>query len=208
MPKYFLLENVKMKKKYQDIITSYMGVEPIEINSSLVSAQNRKRLYWTNIPFDEMPENKKLTIEDVIDTEGPYKYLIDTSYAKLKTRVTGINRLDYLEANYVKNYDTFDSCKLAAVIENDTPSKISRQGDRVYSIKGKMPCLTTSTSPKIDAGSPCSMDWRLLTRKEMERGQTVPEGYTTPVSYAAASCMLGNGWTVDVICHLFKNMKF
>ena len=49
-PKYFLLENVKMKKEFQDIISEYLGVEPIEINSSLVSGQNRKRLYWTNIP--------------------------------------------------------------------------------------------------------------------------------------------------------------
>ena len=57
-PKYFLLENVKMKKQYQDVITEYMGVEPIEINSALVSAQTRKRLYWTNIPNVGQPEDK------------------------------------------------------------------------------------------------------------------------------------------------------
>lgn len=49
-PKYFLLENVKMKKEFQDVISEYMGVQPIEIDSALVSAQRRKRLYWTNIP--------------------------------------------------------------------------------------------------------------------------------------------------------------
>ena len=57
-PKYFLLENVKMKKEYQDIISERLGVEPIEINSALVSAQNRKRLYWTNIPGIEQPKDK------------------------------------------------------------------------------------------------------------------------------------------------------
>lgn len=65
-PKYFLLENVKMKKEYQDIITKYMGVEPIEINSSLVSAQNRKRLYWTNIPNITQPSDKKIFLKDIV----------------------------------------------------------------------------------------------------------------------------------------------
>ena len=64
-PKYFLLENVKMKQEYVDIISEYLGVEPIEINSSLVSAQHRKRLYWTNIPF-EMPDDKKIYLKDIL----------------------------------------------------------------------------------------------------------------------------------------------
>ena len=65
-PKYFLLENVKMKKKWQDVITANLGVEPIEINSNLVSAQNRKRLYWTNIPNIQQPEDKKIMLKDII----------------------------------------------------------------------------------------------------------------------------------------------
>lgn len=71
-PKYFLLENVVMKKEWQDIISSYLGVEPIEINSSLVSAQNRRRLYWTNIPNVTLPEDKNITLEDILeDIEFP-----------------------------------------------------------------------------------------------------------------------------------------
>jgi len=66
-PKYFLLENVKMKKQYQDVITEYMGVEPIEINSALVSAQNRRRLYWTNIPNVGQPEDKGIILKDILD---------------------------------------------------------------------------------------------------------------------------------------------
>ncbi len=65
-PKWFLLENNKMKKQYQDIISSYLGVEPIKINSSLVSAQNRERLYWTNIPNIMLPVNKNIMLCDVI----------------------------------------------------------------------------------------------------------------------------------------------
>lgn len=66
-PKYFLLENVKMKKEYQDIISEHLGVEPIEINSSLVSAQNRPRLYWTNIPIHSLPQDKGVLLKDIID---------------------------------------------------------------------------------------------------------------------------------------------
>ena len=65
-PKYFLLENVKMKKEWEDIITKEMGVEPILINSNLVSAQNRERLYWTNIPNITQPNNKNIKFKDVL----------------------------------------------------------------------------------------------------------------------------------------------
>lgn len=66
-PKYFMLENVKMKKEYSNLITKYLGVEPIEINSNLVSAQNRKRLYWTNIPGIEQPKDKRILLKEVLD---------------------------------------------------------------------------------------------------------------------------------------------
>lgn len=65
-PKYFLLENVMMKQEYQDVITKYLGVESIEINSSLVSAQNRRRLYWTNIPGITQPEDEQIYLKDII----------------------------------------------------------------------------------------------------------------------------------------------
>ena len=68
-PKYFLLENVKMKQEFQDVITKYMGVEPIEINSSLFSAQNRRRLYWTNIPVDMDIKDKGLVLKDILQTD-------------------------------------------------------------------------------------------------------------------------------------------
>ena len=66
-PKYFLLENVNMKKESRDIITKYTGVEPIDINSSLLSAQNRRRLYWTNIPNVTQPEDKGIVLKDILD---------------------------------------------------------------------------------------------------------------------------------------------
>ena len=74
-PKYFLLENVKMKKEHEQVITEHMGVEPIRINSKLVSAQSRERLYWTNIPGIEQPEDKGILVKDIIDYSGGYKIL-------------------------------------------------------------------------------------------------------------------------------------
>jgi DNA (cytosine-5)-methyltransferase 3A len=106
-PKYFLLENVKMKKESQDIISKYLGCEPIEINSSLVSAQTRKRLYWTNIPNINQPEDKGIILKDIIE---PY---VDEKYypgQKLLDNYDGNGQLnpDYKsQANAVHSGDKF-----------------------------------------------------------------------------------------------------
>ena len=83
-PKYFILENVSMKKESRDIISKNLGVEPLEINSNLLSAQNRKRLYWTNIPL-ETPEDRNIYLKDIIQTgfvDRNKSYAIDASYFK------------------------------------------------------------------------------------------------------------------------------
>ena len=87
-PKYFLLENVKMTKKWKNVITDALGVEPIMINSELVSAQSRERLYWTNIPNIEQPEDKHIYIDDIVQNDIEHTYLPET-------------RLDY--TNYDKS---------------------------------------------------------------------------------------------------------
>ncbi len=91
-PKYFLLENVKMKKKYEDVITQHLGVKPIEINSALVSAQDRERLYWTNIPNIKQPEDLHIYIDDIVQNDIEHKYLpktrLDyTNYDKTKVDI-------------------------------------------------------------------------------------------------------------------------
>jgi len=83
-PKYFLLENVRMKKESQDIISDYMGVEPIVVNSNLVSAQNRHRLYWTNIPFS-IPDDKGIVLADILEdgvTDREKSHCLDANYFK------------------------------------------------------------------------------------------------------------------------------
>jgi site-specific DNA-cytosine methylase len=69
-PKYFLLENVLMKKEYQDVISNCLGVQPIKINANLVSAQDRSRLFWTNIPVNGLPVDRKIFLRDIIEEAG------------------------------------------------------------------------------------------------------------------------------------------
>ena len=173
-PKYFLLENVKMKKEHEQVITEHMGVEPIRINSNLVSAQSRERLYWTNIPGIGQPEDKGILVKDIIDYSGEHKILPPkTIQAQLY---------------YAKNYKA----------------------------TGKAPTLTRelahgwgkNITPKcyVEIKAITGED-RLFSPLECERLQSVPDNYTSVASKTQRYKMLGNGWTVDVIAHIFNNLK-
>lgn len=134
-PKYFLLENVKMKKENEEIITNIMGVKPIIINSSLVSAQNRVRLYWTNIPNIEQPKDLKILLNDIIEdgfwSDRDKAYCIDASYYK------GGNLKSYFEKR--RRQIVFD--RPLQIGENDLKGYDSIK--RVYSVLAKSPTLTT-----------------------------------------------------------------
>lgn len=191
-PRYFLLENVKMKKEFQDIISEHMGVEPIMINSSLVSAQNRKRLYWTNIPGVLQPEDKKIYLKDIVENGHPLK-------------LKGQTILSTLYKENVKSMIKRNKSGLLLKEFNLNPSGCGMNG-WVYHINGKSPSLTTNKGE----GSKICFDkcyYRKLTPIECERLQTVPDNYTNCVSNSQRYKMLGNGWTVDVIAHIFNGIK-
>ena len=235
-PRYFLLENVKMKKESQDIISEYLGVEPIEINSNLVSAQNRRRLYWTNIPVDGLPEDKGIVLADILEdgfTDRDKSYCLDASYYKgggasnvrlyfEKSRrqiVFGSGMNIVGEAN-IKGRESIrrvygtdgKSPTLTASTGGHTQPKILQKA-RGYNkgglkaLNGKTPTLSTSS---WEHNNHLTLDegttWRKLTPVECERLQTVPDGYTDHVSNTQRYKMLGNGWTVDVIKHIMKGM--
>ena len=219
-PKYFLLENVRMKKEFQDVITEHLGVEPIHINSEVFSAQDRKRTYWSNIIFPALPIENKSTVEDILESEVDIKYCIEPKRSVL------------ICENEVKKR------KIGFIGSNS-------QGNRIYSIYGKsvclcgeggglgaktglyaLPCLTPDRTEKRQNGrrfkpphskfyTLTAMDKhgvltnnfiRKLTPLECERLQTVPENYTSIVSDNQRYKILGNGWTVDVIAHIFKGL--
>ncbi len=205
-PKYFLLENVVMKKEYQDVISEHLGVQPIEINSALVSAQNRKRLYWTNIPGIYQPEDKKIYLKDVLETEDMvFNY---SSSGRGNGKVEGRYTIDPVKAMTL-TATGYSNRSLTEVFQlNSDKSSGNKQPynqDRVYSVVGKSPSLTASfasrTKIDINLGS-----FRRLTVLECKRLQTVPDDYIMNVSDSQAYKMLGNGWTVDVIAHILKNI--
>lgn len=168
-PKYFLLENVVMKKEWEDIITKEMGVKPIAINSKLVSAQNRPRIYWTNIPNIEQPNDKGLFVKDVVSTHfsSEYPNYLDLKFGEKKRK------------DMVKLYTSKASCLTASMYKGQVSSFCKNEVGDIYK----------------------------YTPNDCEVLQTVPKDYTSCVSNTQRYKMLGNGWTVDVIAHIFKNLK-
>ena len=160
-PKHFLLENVKMKKESQDIISKYLGVEPVEINSSLVSAQHRKRLYWTNIPFNKNFEDKGIMLCDILENGTSHKAMTNNGKAHcLTARYQGAVYWNSIERNQ-RTMVLIDNPKTS----KDGLKKIGMASDinghdilkRVYSVEGKSPtlnaCMGGNTEPKIGIGA-------------------------------------------------------
>lgn len=340
-PKYFLLENVVMSKKWEAILTEAIGVDPIMINSALVSAQNRKRLYWTNIPNVTQPEDLGLVLNDILEdfdelnnlglaqrgrgknrgfikdtniksptlTKNSFehnnhvlvepvgaamrgRYIVDGKHQDHKMKTAGLTtqRLELRDdesalchhvanATDLKGNDqlkrvygggkapTVNTCqgghREPKVLVNVNPSGKGMNG-RVFSTEQLSPTLTTNKGegPKIginekyknkfdkiaednpdciglncngtgsnksgavlasyakrNGGENYGTDtilkiqehngtyYRKLTPLECERLQTVPDNYTAAVSNSQRYKMLGNGWTVDVIAHIFKGIS-
>ena len=201
----FLMENVKMKREFEQYITHHteqaLGkVYKHLINSSLVSAQNRQRYYWTNIEGITAPDDKGLVLRDVLEdgcTDRAKSHCIDANYFK------GGNLTSYFEKH--RRQLVFSADGMCHVGNADVSGHDCIK--RVYHPDGKAPTVNACTGgnrePKVLWSNP---QWRKLTPLECERLQTVPEGYTEGVSNSQRYKMLGNGWTVDVIAHIYKSM--
>ena len=170
----FLLENVRMKKEYQDVISSYLGTTPIKINSALVSAANRNRLYWANFKFD-IPADRNITFDDIND-----------------------HSQDWLSNDYINKVSKWkaqqDPIKNATYIGTNS----------------KLPCLTARGYNQSHSGMILISDgirYRYLSNTEAELAMTLPMGYTYGISDRERARCIGNGWTVDVIAHIFNNIE-
>ena len=193
-PKYFLLENVKMAEKWKNVITKTLGVEPIMINSNLLSAQNRPRLYWTNIPGVSEPEDKGLFIKDVLDDEYTEKEVLSQ---KIIDRYQPIENSSYAIGTTKPEFRTIG------------------QRDYVFGDDNKMGCLTAT-----DYKQPKQVLHNGVLRKispiEAERFQTLTDNYTQygkfgdeikPISNTKRFEVIGNGWTVDIISWILSFLK-
>lgn len=222
-PKYFLLENVRMKKEWRDVITSYLGVEPILINSALVSAQSRPRLYWTNIPNISQPEDKHIYLKDIIEhgtAEKEKSYCIDANYFKLgTTKHHGSKPFQQLRQSerrmIIKETDDHikEKSNQSFMIGRLVGRRLDENGTRRdYSdipitqrieprTDDKCGCLTTVQKDNIVI---YPFGYRVLFPIECERLQTLPDNYTEGLSNSQRYKCIGNGWTIDVIAHIFR----
>lgn len=198
-PKYFLLENVVMKKEYEDVITKYLGVEPIKINSSLVSAQNRVRLYWTNIPNVKEPEDRNISLSDILEDDSIINPGAIRGRRLNKATIIG-RRLnpDGKRKDYDKDIPITQCLEVRATNTNKSNCLTTVDKDNV---------LTTMPIGRHPNAFKDKLPFRYYTLKEYERLQTIPENYTSVVSTSQAKKMIGNAWTVDVIAHIFSHIK-
>ena len=267
-PEYFFLENVRVTKKWLPMFNEAMGVEPIMINSALVSAQNRVRYYWTNIPNLCQPNEKGILLQDVLESgysteemtnkgrshcltarysgavwwnsiERKQRTMVAVKGAAKRNQKSGSEKqlnvrkdeksncvvstfsdrlngcVEYpsentnesmiIDPNTKKLYVREATKKGYIEVDNGecfdyaVPNSKTRRG---RSMKDKSNCLQTSNSfMRYEYPT-----YRKLTPVECERLQTVPDGYTDCVSNSQRYKMLGNGWTIDVITHIFKNI--
>jgi DNA (cytosine-5)-methyltransferase 3A len=171
-PKYYLLENTHGNKEATNTITETLGIKPISINSKLVSAQNRPRYYWTNIPDIKQPLDKGITTNDIFDYSGVLA----------------------------------DECRVKW-LNSESGKKSIKNGYTKVNPYPKSGCLTALGHKKWNENYLYRDGvYRYLSQTEIEKLQTLPVGYTKILSYDEAYDCIGDGWTVDVIFHIFKNI--
>lgn len=192
-PTWFLLENVRsMKDSDRDILTSYMGVEPIMIDSALIGPAIRKRYYWTNIPSVQQPKKKNIKFSSVL-TEGyterdKARCLCVTECRPLSTPFKMFHRhysIGFWNLIF-KSKEHYEACV--------------EEYNRLTGGKRKM------NAEQIDELQPTSVfdGVRYMNKAEMERCQSVPEGYTDCLTRNEAADVLGDGWHIDTIAHIFS----
>jgi len=180
-PRYFLLENVPMKKEWEDLISKELGVKPIKINSALVCAADRKRLYWTNIPIEKELEDKSIILKDIIleASEVEEKYW------------------------YNKEFEYLGEKKVCCMLKQNSQEMIKR----VFHPNFKCGTLTTCNGGNLQKKVYQNGKCRKLTPLEYERLQTLPDNYTGGVADIHRYNGCGDGWTVDVIAHIFSSLN-
>jgi DNA (cytosine-5)-methyltransferase 3A len=226
---YFLLENVKMCKKWEKVLSNAIGINGIHINSNLLSAQNRKRIYWTNIGtvknnlfgeqklIIEPPSDKGIFLKDILEKEVDEKYFLSEKmilWLQKHDLKRGLNQFNPIQKNSEKKAKCLTvsglvsvnlSCDFVAVAfrgRKNEDSKIIQRPE--FNGTNKTNSLTTVAKDNYLTDF---VRIRKLTPIECERLQTVPDNYTNFVSNSQRYKMIGNGWTVDIICHILNYLK-
>lgn len=221
----FMLENVRMKKEYLDVISEQLDVEPLLINSALLSAQNRQRYYWANWQFGQ-PEDRGIVLADIIEDGGEYnpaairgRYLVDGKRQDGKMLTAGLTQ-QMLEVKADQKTNALTTVQKDNVVTTLPPGRypLTEKSQTILATlykenaksmvkrnkRGLLVCSETEDFGEYEADG---LFYRKLTPVECERLQTIDDGYTAHVSNTQRYKMLGNGFTVDVIAHILKRVK-
>ena len=220
-PKYFLLENVKMKKEYLDIISEYTEVEPIFIQSSLVSAQSRQRYYWTNIPNIKQPKDRGIALKEILEYQPDSYTIMSDKFSKRqegrkclvdmnKEKAASLSAMEYVKNGRQGDYLACDADGKPRIVCAAYRGRYNEDGSisQRLELRKDDKTNTITTVQKDNVLTKDQAYWRKLTPIECERLQTVsPDNYTNHVSNTQRYKMLGNGWTIEVIAHILQNME-
>ena len=215
-PKYFILENVaSMSQESRDTISKELGVEPIMINATLVSAQQRKRYFWTNIPNVTLPEDRNIFLKDILCDEEKWDTNTVYQYRRYYMRITEGGKVPTLTANmgtgghnvpFVRVLEAtkkgYVDIKVGECVDLTQPNSKTRRG---RSMVEKSNCLTTSDMQYYKL---TKQGLRKLLPVECERLQGLPDNYSGGgASDSQRYKMLGNAFNVDVIAHILSFIK-
>lgn len=177
----FLIENVNSNnKKDLNIVSGLVGVAPVLINSNLFSAQDRERLYWTNIEIDPLPISCDKVLKDIMDKDVKEEY--------------------FYKQDFIYHGDEKKVCATLNIKGHDILKRVNNK-------EFKSPTLTScrggNTQKKVFDNGKC----RKLTENEYRKLQTIPDWYIMNVAKSHIYNMCGDGWTIEVIKHILKNLK-
>lgn len=217
-PKYFILENVRMKKEWQDEITNllkeiYPDTQVYNINSKLVSAQLRNRFYWTNIQGVTQPEDKGILLKDVLESGFTDR---EKARAILESESRPLVNKDKILKRYIETGFTtviFKDKELSDYAKSRIKDRLKNKKGLVYNWFNDR--VSEDKSNTLIAGSPSwsgkstnmviqNNDIRYFTQTELEKLQTLPVGYTKCLTRNKAAGCIGDGWTVDVVAHILS----
>ena len=195
-PKYFLMENVaSMKKDDEELITKFMGVNPIKINASVVLPCLRNRLYWTNVKnIKPIVKEKEYCLNDILEDgwsdRGKARTLLVSDSRPLTTPIKMFHR--YYSTGFTtlifKSKEHFEECEKEYLRLSDGKRKI--------------------TAKELDGYIGNIFDGvRYMTKTEREKCHGIPKGYTKSLTENQAADVIGDGWAIDVIAHILKNME-
>jgi DNA (cytosine-5)-methyltransferase 3A len=236
-PKYFMLENVEMGEKWEKVLRHAIQVPALHINSALVSAQNRKRVYFTNIGMQpiglfgdlestiQQPKDKKILLKDILEDNVDEKYFLSDKMIHwldkhAEKRNVDVKKLDgstktgcltasaQTKGNLATDYVVHNTQRRSADRPSIQKDKNAGGSGHLSREDGKTYCLDTACTMAVEIVEPLNSRIRKLTPLECKRLQNVADDYLMPVSDTQIYRQLGNGWTVDVIAHIFSYMKF